>query len=114
MVRDWPGVTPPYNGFTRPRRVLERERQRQEERPRVGRIEMDRARERRYSPWQRERERERERERNGGCEGRAREREEGNGSHIDFPMFPCVVTIAPGEGARNRQVLPSSTVSPFF
>jgi len=26
MVGDWPGVTPPYNGFTRPRRVLERKR----------------------------------------------------------------------------------------
>jgi len=90
--------------------VLERERQRQEERPRVGKTEMDRARERRYSVAANERERGCE----GGCEGRAREREEGNGSHIDFPMFPCVVTIAPGEGARNRQVLPSSTVSPFF
>lgn len=27
MVGDWPGVTPPYNGFTRPRRVLERKRE---------------------------------------------------------------------------------------
>lgn len=44
----------------------------------------------------------------------ARERDEGNGSHIDFPMFPRVVTIAPGEGASSRQVLPSSTATPFF
>ena len=43
-----------------------------------------------------------------------RERDEGNGSHIDFPMFPRVVTIAPGEGASSRQVLPSSTATPFF
>lgn len=28
-------------------------------------------------------------------------------------MFPRVVTIAPGEGARSRQVLPSSTATPF-
>lgn len=56
----------------------------------------------------------REEPRDGCCEGRARKREEGNGSHIDFPMFPCVVTIAPGEGARSRQVLPSSTATPFF
>jgi len=29
-------------------------------------------------------------------------------------MFPRVVTIAPSEGARSRQVLPSSTATPFL
>lgn len=68
MVGDWPGVTPPYNGFTRPRRVLERVRERkrkrktESEREREGRTEMDEAREEREN---------RTRARDGGCEGRA-------------------------------------------
>jgi len=55
------------------------------------------------------------RERETAAARAVRERDEGNGSHIDFPMFPRVVTIAPGEGASSRQVLlPSSTTTPFF
>lgn len=54
------------------------------------------------------------RERETAAARAARKREEANGSHIDFPMFPRVVTIAPGEGARSRQVLPSSTATQFF
>lgn len=45
MVGDWPGVTPPYNGFTRPRRVVERKRANWMERERDRGTEMDEARE---------------------------------------------------------------------
>lgn len=120
MVGDWPGVTPPHNGFTRPRWARETDRERDGKRVEGCQKERNwtRKREERSQRSQRERERGKKRESRSLSEaGRARgwktgrgEREEGNGSHIDFPMFPRIVTIAPGEGARRRQVPPSSTI----
>lgn len=120
MVGDWPGVTPPHNGFTRPRWARETDRERDGKRVEGCQKERNwtRKREERSQRSQREREGGKKRESRSLSEaGRARgwktgrgEREEGNGSHIDFPMFPRIVTIAPGEGARRRQVPPSSTI----
>lgn len=114
MVGDWPGVTPPHNGFTRPRWARETDRERDGKR--VEGCQKERNWTRKWEERSQCRERERE-SRSLSEAGRARgwktgrgEREEGNGSHIDFPMFPRIVTIAPGEGARRRQVPPSSTI----
>ena len=117
MVGDWPGVTPPHNGFTRPRWARHSDRERDGKRVEGCRIETKTARgSKSEREWMREKESS-EVQRVERVEDWARgwktgwdEREEGNGSHIDFPMFPRIVTIAPGEGARRRQVPPSSTI----
>lgn len=90
MVGDWPGVTPPHNGFTRPRWARETDRERDGKRVEGCQKERNWTRKREERSQRRERERESKSERSGASERmKDRERREGRGQRKPY-WFPYV------------------------